>query len=135
MLREHQLPLEWFDVLVHLADLPGMRAHQKELQDRVLLSESGVSRLLVRMEKTGALRRSDEADRPEGRRWRAFDQGRAISRAEVRNKLRKQAKWPPGDGGSAAREGSLVGCRPVCGFVPVRGGRRPGRRGGAPGSG
>jgi MarR family protein len=51
MLREHQLPLEWFDVLVHLADLPGMRARQKELRDRVLLSESGVSRLLARMEK------------------------------------------------------------------------------------
>ena len=90
MLREHQLPLEWFDVL------PRMRAHQKELRDRVLLSESGVSRLLVRMEKAGALRRSDEADRPEGRRWRAFDQGRAISRAEVPNKLAlasKMAAW------------------------------------------
>jgi DNA-binding MarR family transcriptional regulator len=48
MLREHQLPLEWFDVLVHLADLPGMRARQKELRDRVLLSESDLSRLLAR---------------------------------------------------------------------------------------
>ena len=33
MLAEHQLPLEWFDLLVHLADLPGMRARQKELRD------------------------------------------------------------------------------------------------------
>jgi hypothetical protein len=28
--------------------------------------------------------------------------------------------------------GRLSGCRPACGFVPVRGRRRPGRRGGAP---
>ena len=62
MLREHQLPLEWFDVLVHLADLPGMRARQKELRDRVLLSESGVSRLLARMEKAGLITRSTADD-------------------------------------------------------------------------
>ena len=62
MLREHQLPLEWFDVLVHLADLPDMRARQKELRDRVLLSESGVSRLLVRMEKAGLITRSTADD-------------------------------------------------------------------------
>src|SRR5258708_20433898 len=57
MLTEHQFPLEWFDVLVHLADLPGMRARQKELRDRMLLTESGVSRLLVRMEKAGVITR------------------------------------------------------------------------------
>jgi len=62
MLAEHQLPLEWFDVLVHLADLPGMRARQKELRDRMLLSESGVSRLLVRMEKAGVITRSTAGD-------------------------------------------------------------------------
>jgi DNA-binding MarR family transcriptional regulator len=62
MLAEHQLPLEWFDVLVHLADLPGMRARQKELRDRMLLSESGVSRLLARMEKAGVITRSTASD-------------------------------------------------------------------------
>ena len=62
MLTEHQLPLEWFDVLVHLADLPGMRARQKELRDRVLLSESGVSRLLARMEQAGVITRSTAGD-------------------------------------------------------------------------
>jgi len=35
MEREHQLPLEWFDVLVHLADLPGMQSRQKDLRDRM----------------------------------------------------------------------------------------------------
>ncbi len=62
MLTEHQLPLEWFDVLVHLADLPGMRARQKELRERILLSESGVSRLLVRMEKAGVISRTPADD-------------------------------------------------------------------------
>lgn len=62
MLTEHQLPLEWFDVLVHLADLPGMRGLQKELRDRMLLSESGVSRLLALMEKAGVITRRSAGD-------------------------------------------------------------------------
>src|SRR5258708_33232012 len=51
MLTEHQLPLEWFDVLVHLADLPGLRARQKVLRARMLRSDSGVSRPHARVEK------------------------------------------------------------------------------------
>jgi DNA-binding MarR family transcriptional regulator len=62
MMAEHQLPLEWFDVLVHLADRPGLRARQKVLRDRLLLSESGTSRLLVRMEKAGVIARSAADD-------------------------------------------------------------------------
>src|SRR5258706_3746455 len=52
MMRDHNLPLEWFDVLIHLADVPDCRLHQLALRDRLLLSESGVSRLLLRMEQT-----------------------------------------------------------------------------------
>jgi DNA-binding MarR family transcriptional regulator len=77
MQREHQLPLEWFDVLVHLADLPGMRARQKELRDRMLLSESGVSRLLVRMEKAGVITRSTADDDRRGMEIAVTDDGRA----------------------------------------------------------
>src|SRR5260370_23909847 len=58
MMRDHQLPLEWFDVLVHLAEVPGMRLRQRVLRDRLLLSESGVSRLLVRMERAGFITRA-----------------------------------------------------------------------------
>lgn len=57
-LRDFQFPLAWFDVLIHLADRPGMRLRQRELRDRLLLSESGVSRLLVRMETAGLVTRS-----------------------------------------------------------------------------
>jgi DNA-binding MarR family transcriptional regulator len=87
MLREHQLPLEWFDVLVHLADLPGMRARQKELRDRMLLSESGVSRLLVRMEKAGVITRSTAGDDRRGMEIAVTDDGRAALLAAIESHL------------------------------------------------
>jgi DNA-binding MarR family transcriptional regulator len=87
MLREHQLPLEWFDVLVHLADLPGMRAHQKELRDRVLLSESGVSRLLVRMENAGLITRSTADDDRRSVEIAVTDAGRAALLAAIESHL------------------------------------------------
>jgi len=62
MRRDHRLPLEWFDVLVHLADVPGMRLRQRDLRDRLLLSESGVSRLLVRMADAGLVERTPSND-------------------------------------------------------------------------
>jgi DNA-binding MarR family transcriptional regulator len=77
MLAEHQLPLEWFDVLVHLADQPGMRARQKGLRDRMLLSESGVSRLLVRMEKAGVITRSTAGDDRRGMEITVTEAGQA----------------------------------------------------------
>jgi DNA-binding MarR family transcriptional regulator len=77
MMTEHQLPLEWFDVLVHLADLPGMRARQKVLRDRMLLSESGVSRLLVRMEKAGVITRSTAGDDRRGMEITVTEAGQA----------------------------------------------------------
>jgi DNA-binding MarR family transcriptional regulator len=87
MLREHQLPLEWFDVLVHLADMPGMRARQKELRDRMLLSESGVSRLLVRMEKAGVITRSTADDDRRGMEIAVTDDGQAALLAAIESHL------------------------------------------------
>ena len=58
MMRDHNLPLEWFDVLIHLADVPEGRLRQRALRDRLLLSESGLSRLLLRMERAGLIVRS-----------------------------------------------------------------------------
>jgi DNA-binding MarR family transcriptional regulator len=87
MLREHQLPLEWFDVLVHLADLPGMRARQKELRDRMLLSESGVSRLLVRMENAGMITRSTADDDRRGMEIAVTEAGQAALLAAIESHL------------------------------------------------
>ena len=88
MLDEHQLPLEWFDVLVHLADLPGMRARQRELRDRMLLSESGVSRLLVRMEQAGVVTRSTAGDDRRGMEIAVTEAGRAALLAAIDSHLR-----------------------------------------------
>ena len=55
MMRDHNLPLEWFDVLIHLAEVPDGRLRQRALRDRLLMSESGVSRLLLRMEQGASL--------------------------------------------------------------------------------
>jgi DNA-binding MarR family transcriptional regulator len=87
MVREHQLPLEWFDVLVHLADLPGMRSRQKELRDRMLLSESGVSRLLVRMEKAGVIARTTADDDRRGMEIAVTDAGRVALLAAIESHL------------------------------------------------
>jgi len=87
MLTGHQLPLEWFDVLVHLADLPGMRARQKELRDRMLLSESGVSRLLARMEKAGVITRRTAGDDRRGMDIAVTDSGRAALLAAIDSHL------------------------------------------------
>ncbi|MFI5709383.1 MarR family winged helix-turn-helix transcriptional regulator [Kribbella sp. NPDC051620] len=62
MLNDHQLPLEWYDVLMNLADVPGHQLRQRELSDRLLLSESGVSRRLARMAKAGLLERTPADD-------------------------------------------------------------------------
>lgn len=66
MMRDHGLPLEWFDVLIHLADVPDGRLRQRALRDRLLLSESGVSRLLLRMEQSGFITRSTAGEDKRG---------------------------------------------------------------------
>ncbi len=50
-------PLPWYDVLAALRDAPENRLRQVELAERVLLSHSGMSRLLDRVEKAGLVER------------------------------------------------------------------------------
>jgi DNA-binding MarR family transcriptional regulator len=58
-LREEEgLPLAWYDVLVHLNEAPDRRLRMQELADAVLLSKSGLTRLVDRMERDGLVRRS-----------------------------------------------------------------------------
>ena len=76
MMRDHHLPLEWFDVLIHLAELPDGRLRQRVLRDRLLLSESGVSRLLLRMEQAGLITRSTAGEDKRGMEITLTDQGR-----------------------------------------------------------
>ncbi|WP_326568898.1 MarR family transcriptional regulator [Amycolatopsis rhabdoformis] len=87
MMRDHRLPLEWFDVMVQLADVPDMRLRQRELKDRVLLSESGVSRLLVRMERAGLVVRTPSDDDKRGVDIELTEGGRASLLAAMESHL------------------------------------------------
>jgi DNA-binding MarR family transcriptional regulator len=55
---DESLPLTWYDVLVHLQEAPGHRLRMQELADAVLLSKSGLTRLVDRMEREGLVRRA-----------------------------------------------------------------------------
>lgn len=57
-LEERQdLPLSWYDVLVHLAEAEDERLRMQDLADAVLLSKSGLTRLIDRMESDGLVER------------------------------------------------------------------------------
>ena len=53
----HGLPLRSYEVLLHLEDAPGHRLRMNDLSYNVLLSASGVSRLVDRMERDGLVHR------------------------------------------------------------------------------
>jgi DNA-binding MarR family transcriptional regulator len=55
--REHDMPLSSYEVLLYLNDSPEGRMRMSELADSVLLSRSGLTRLVDRLERQGLLRR------------------------------------------------------------------------------
>ncbi len=64
LVAEGQLPLHWYDVLIELAEAPQRRLRLHELARSVVLSRSGLTRLVDRIEAAGLLRREpDPADR------------------------------------------------------------------------
>lgn len=55
--RAHGLPLSSYEVLLFLANAPERRMRMADLADRVLLSRSGMTRLVDRLEREGLLAR------------------------------------------------------------------------------
>jgi DNA-binding MarR family transcriptional regulator len=55
--REHKLPLSSYEVLLFLADAPEGRMRMSDLAESVLLSRSGLTRLVDRLEREGLLKR------------------------------------------------------------------------------
>ena len=55
--ESHGLPLTHYEVLLHLANAPDDRLRMSDLAGSVLLSQSGVTRLVDRMEKAGLVAR------------------------------------------------------------------------------
>lgn len=53
----HGLPLSSYEVLILLRTAPGRRLRMAELADQTLLSRSGMTRLVDRLERDGLLRR------------------------------------------------------------------------------
>ena len=53
----HHLPLASYDVLVQLAEAPDSALRMSDLAERVLLSRSGLSRLVDRLEREGLVER------------------------------------------------------------------------------
>jgi len=61
---ERAVPLTWYDVLIELREAPEHRLRQRDLARAVLLTRSGLSRLVDRLEAAGLVRRApDPADR------------------------------------------------------------------------
>ena len=57
LVAERRLPLASYDVLVQLVEAPERRLRMSELAERVLLSRSGLTRLVDRLEREGLVRR------------------------------------------------------------------------------
>jgi len=57
--REHDLPLSSYDVLTQLESAPGAEMRMSELARAVVLSRSGLTRLVDRLERQGLLERRE----------------------------------------------------------------------------
>ncbi|HET9736653.1 MAG TPA: MarR family transcriptional regulator [Solirubrobacteraceae bacterium] len=57
LLAEHDLPLTSYEVLINLQAAPGRRRRMAELAEGVLLSRSGMTRLVDRLERDGLIER------------------------------------------------------------------------------
>lgn len=55
--EDADLPLSWYDVLLQLAEAPDRRLRMSDLAERVLLSRSGLTRLVDRLQRAGLVSR------------------------------------------------------------------------------
>ncbi|GAA3576887.1 MarR family transcriptional regulator [Nonomuraea rosea] len=66
LLVAHDLPLASYDVLMQLAEAPERRLRMNDLAGRVLLSRSGLTRLIDRLQRDGLVARQACADDARG---------------------------------------------------------------------
>jgi DNA-binding MarR family transcriptional regulator len=85
--REHDLPLSSYEVLLFLADAPEGRLRMSDLADGVLLSRSGLTRLVDRMERDGLLRRERCEDDARGFNAAITGKGRELFQRARRTHL------------------------------------------------
>ena len=73
----HGLPLTSYEVLLHLADAPERKMRMCDVADSVLLSRSGLTRLIDRLERDGFVERVSCADDARGAFAQLTDEGLA----------------------------------------------------------
>jgi DNA-binding MarR family transcriptional regulator len=61
-MRKAGLPLEWYEVLLHLRESDNGRLRQSELEGRATIGSTGVSRMLAKMEQAGLVSRTTTAE-------------------------------------------------------------------------
>ncbi|GAA2369144.1 MarR family winged helix-turn-helix transcriptional regulator [Nonomuraea africana] len=66
LLAAHDLALASYDVLQQLSEAQGRRLRMNDLADRVLLSRSGLTRLIDRLQRDGLVQREACADDARG---------------------------------------------------------------------
>ena len=76
--ESYGVPLTWFDVLVQLVGAPDGRLRMQTLADSVVLSRSGLTRLIDRMEKAGLVRREPTPEDRRGYHTVMTDAGREL---------------------------------------------------------
>jgi DNA-binding MarR family transcriptional regulator len=85
--NEHGLTLSDFDVLVQLAQAPGRRLRPVELARAVLLTRSGVTRLVHGLERAGLIERVPSPDDGRGSLVHLTAEGRDVLRRASRTHL------------------------------------------------
>ena len=87
LVAEQRISLAAYDVLVQLAEAPGRKLRMTELADAVLLSRSGVTRLVDRLERSGLVSRCPVANDGRGVAAQITDAGFARLKAASRTHL------------------------------------------------
>lgn len=85
---EHDLSIAEYDALLNIAEAPGRRIRMRQLAERVVLSKSGVTRLIDRLVDDGLVERSACASDARGAEAVLTDAGLARLRAASRTHLR-----------------------------------------------
>ena len=93
LLAEAELPLGWYDVLLQLAEAPERRLRMAELADRVLLSRSGLTRLVDRLAAEGLVTREPFPDDARGPYTVLTDAG-----LDRLRRGRARSTWPASSG-------------------------------------
>jgi DNA-binding MarR family transcriptional regulator len=71
-------PLSWYDVLLTVASAPGKRLRMFEVAEGIVMSRSGLTRLVDRIESAGLLRRENCPSDRRGTHLALTDEGEAM---------------------------------------------------------